>query len=87
MARANSRGNIAERSEKLKYYNLVVHGGITPERFGPYASEREQLVAARSLTEDLHIEGEDTLLGLDVSDGGEPEVWPYSYWDLATEQR
>ena len=70
----------------MKYYNLVVWSGVSPERFGPYPGEDEQLAAARSLAGNLNIEGEDSLFALDVDDDGEPAVWPYGYRDLAAEQ-
>lgn len=66
----------------MKYYNLIVHDGVTPERLGPYANSDEQLSAARSVTEELDVEGGDSIFGLDVSDMAEPEVWTYSRDDL-----
>ena len=66
----------------MKYYNLVVHDGVPPARLGPYAGSEEQLSAARSVTEELDVEGGDSIFGIDVSDTGEPEVWTYSRDDL-----
>lgn len=61
---------------KLKYYCIVMEGGLEPVLHGPYGSEK----ALERRVKAIHnkIKDEESLIGMVFDKNGIPEVWAYS---------
>ena len=60
----------------MTYYLIDVYGGTDPELVGPYSTEDERDIEAKTIRNATQTE-EDALFRLDVDDAGKPYVYPY----------